>query len=219
MAAEAFDGEAVAGGRGNRGDDADGDLLAFEQRPLLDVQLDPGVVVAGGKAGGGERAGEAGGGADLGEGLFFMAALCAVEGVGGGGVEDAGDEARAEAADAEAGRLFGGEKDEFDGAAGAEAGALEGADGFEAAKHADGAVVHAGVGDGVDVGAGCDGGEVRFGAHPAEEGVADGVFADLEAGFGGEGLEPGAGAEVVGGEDDAGDGGAARVGFNGGEGG
>ena len=44
--------------------------------------------------------------------------LCAVESVGAGGVERAGEEAAAEAADAEAGGLFGGEHDEFDGAAG-----------------------------------------------------------------------------------------------------
>ena len=219
VAAEAFDGEAIAGGRGDGGDDAEGDAFAFEQRALLDVELDPGVVVVGREAHAGERAGEAGGGADLGERLVFGAALRAVEGVGAVGVERAGEEAAAEAADAEAGGLFGGEQDEFDGAAGAEAAALERADGFEAAEDADGAVVHAGVGDGVDVRAGGDGGEVGLGAGPAEEGVADGVFADGEACGVGEVFEPGAGAEVVGGEDDAGDGGAFGGGLDGGEGG
>ena len=136
------------------------------------------------------------------------AALRAVERVGAVGVERAGEQAAAEAADAEAGGLFGGEQDEFDGAARAKAAALERADGFEAAEHADRAVVHAGVGDGVDVRAGGDGGKIGFGAGPAEEGVADGVLADGEAFGFGELLEPGAGAEVVGREDDAGDGGA-----------
>ena len=41
-----FDGEAVAGGRGDGGDDAEGKAFALEQRTLLDVELDPGVVVA-----------------------------------------------------------------------------------------------------------------------------------------------------------------------------
>ena len=38
------------------------------------------------------------------------------------------------------------------------------ADGFEAAKHSDAAVIEAGVGNGIDVRAGADGGKVRFGA-------------------------------------------------------
>ena len=45
------------------------------------------------------------------------AALRVVQGVGAVGVERAGEQAAAEAADAEAGGLFGGEQDEFDGAA------------------------------------------------------------------------------------------------------
>ena len=73
--------------------------------------------------------------------------------------------------------------------------------------------------DGVGVRAGGDGGEVGVGAGPADEGVADGVFADGEAFGGGEVFEPGAGAEVVGGEDDAGDGGAFGGGLGVGEGG
>ena len=95
---------------------------------------------------------------------------------------------------------------------GLEAGLLEGAHGFEAAEDADGAVVHAGVGDGVGVRAGADGGERGVGAFPADEGVADGVDADGEAGGCRRGSEPGAGFEVAGGEDDAGDGGGVRVG-------
>ncbi len=154
---------------------------------------------------------EAGGGADFvqceagGRGGFGFGEAVG-ERVGECGVEHAAEQARAEAADAEAGGLFAGEHQEFDGAAGLEAGLLERAHGFEAAEHADGAVVHAGVGDGVGVRAGADGGEVGVGALPADEGVADGIFADGESGFGGEGLEPGAGFEVAWREDDAGDG-------------
>ena len=47
VAAEAGDGEAVAGGRGDAGDDADGDAFAFEEGALFDVEFDPGVVVVG----------------------------------------------------------------------------------------------------------------------------------------------------------------------------
>ena len=68
VAAEAGDGVAVAGGGGDVGDDADGDVFAFEERALLDVELYPGVVVVGREVDGGEGAGEAGGGADLVEG-------------------------------------------------------------------------------------------------------------------------------------------------------
>ncbi len=120
------------------------------------------------------------------------------------------EEAGADAADAEAGGFFGGEHEEFDGARGGEAGLFEGAHGFEAAEDADGAVVHAGVGDGVGVGAGADGGEVGVGAGEADEGVADGVDAEGEACGFGEGGDVGAGFEVAGGEDDAGDGGSGR---------
>ena len=220
VAAETFDGEAVAGGRGDGGDDAEGKAFALEQRTLLDVQLNPGMVAAAGQAHAGERAGEAGGGADLGEGFVFVAALRAVEGVGAVGVEGAGEQPAAETADAEAGGLFGGEAATSSmERRGTQAAALEGADGLEAAEDADGAVVHAGVGDGVDVGAGGDGGEIGLGADPAKEGVADGVFADGEACVLGEPLEPGAGAEIVGREDDAGDGGARGERLDGGEGG
>ena len=220
VAAEAGDREAVAGGRGDAGDDADRGCLRARAGGLARCGARPRRGSAWGEAHGGERAGEAGGSADVGEGACGFGGLVGfVEGVGAGGVECAGEQAGAEAADAEAGGLFGGEHDEFDGAAGAEAAAFEGADGFEAAEDADGAVVHAGVGDGVDVRAGGDGGEVGFGAEPADEGVADGVLADLEVFRGGEFFEPGAGAEVVGREDDAGDGGAVADGFDVGEGG
>ena len=45
VAAKAGDGEAIAGGRGDAGDDAERNAFALEQRTLLDVQLDPGVIV------------------------------------------------------------------------------------------------------------------------------------------------------------------------------
>ena len=67
--------------------------------------------------------GEAGGGADAwrvrlagASGSRFGETVGEV--VGGGGVEDVAEEAGADAADAEAGGLFGGEDEEFDGAAG-----------------------------------------------------------------------------------------------------
>ena len=68
MAAEAGDGEAIAGGGGDVGDDADGNRLAFEQRTLLDVEFEPRVVVVGRERDCGEGGGEAGGGADVVEG-------------------------------------------------------------------------------------------------------------------------------------------------------
>ena len=158
----------------------------FEERTLLDVELQPGVVVVRRERDGGEGAVEAGGGADVvegevggGFGIGFGEAVGEV--VGGGGREGAAEEAGADAADAEAGGLFGGEDEEFDGALGLEAGFFEGAHGFEAAEDADGAVVHAGVGDGVGVGAGADGGEVWVGAGEADEGVTDGVYTHAEA--------------------------------------
>jgi hypothetical protein len=101
--------------------------------------------------------------------------------VGGGGVDDAAEQPRADAADAEARGLFAGEHQGFDGARGFEAALLERAHGFEAAEDADRAVVHAGVGDGVGVRAGADGGECGVAAGEAEEGVADGVDAHAEA--------------------------------------
>ena len=89
-----------------------------------------------GRAGESRRraAGESGGGANLGEGFVFVATLRAVERVGLFGVEDAGHEAAAEAANAEAGGLFRGEHEEFDGAARAGSRDAERAHGFEAAS-------------------------------------------------------------------------------------
>ena len=51
VTAQTCDGEAIAGGSGDAGDDANRDLFALEEWPLLDVQLDPGVIVVGRKDG------------------------------------------------------------------------------------------------------------------------------------------------------------------------
>ena len=64
VAADAFDGEGVAGGRGDGVDDAKRNAFALEQWPLLDVEFDPGVVVILGQTHAGELPGEAGGGPD-----------------------------------------------------------------------------------------------------------------------------------------------------------
>ena len=66
MASKAFDGDAGAGGGGDGGDDADGEVFLFEERALLDVELDEVGVVAGIECG--ELAGESGGVAGLIEG-------------------------------------------------------------------------------------------------------------------------------------------------------
>ena len=48
VAALAFDMHAQAGGRGDRGDDADVEAARLEERPLFDVQLDErGISLAG----------------------------------------------------------------------------------------------------------------------------------------------------------------------------
>lgn len=65
VTSEAGDGEAIAGGSGDAGDDANGDLFALEERALLDVELDPCVIVVGRKDGGSQRAAEACGGPDF----------------------------------------------------------------------------------------------------------------------------------------------------------
>ena len=199
MAAKAGDGEAIAGRRGDAGDDAERDAFALQQRPLLDVQLDPGVVVVGREL-------------DRVEAPVKPAAVrtaASVRAVSVGsfasrrasarcGIESAGHEAAANAADAEAGRLLRGEHDELDGAARAKAAAFECAHRLQAAEDADGAVIHAGVWDGVGVGAGGYGGQVGFGPGPADEDVADGIVADLEAFGDRQFFQPGARAEVVG---------------------
>ena len=57
--------------------------------------------------------------------------------------------------------------------------ALQDANRFKAAQHADASVVQAGVGNGVDVRAGTDGRKLRIAALPAGECVADCVLASL----------------------------------------
>ena len=46
VAADALDGEGVSGGRGDGGDNAHGQAFAFEQRSLLDVEFDPGMIAS-----------------------------------------------------------------------------------------------------------------------------------------------------------------------------
>ena len=58
--------------------------------------------------------------------------------------------------------------------------ALQSADRFQTAEHADRTVEAAGVGDGVDMRAGGDGREGIVGPPPAREGVADGIFANRQ---------------------------------------
>ena len=156
-------------------------------RALLDVQFDELVKAAGGQSDGFERTGESGAASQLFEAAAFLVAqrerLC--------GREHAGHHAAAEAADAEARWLFGGEDDEFDGTARLEPELLQNANGLEAAEHADASVVQAGVGNGVDVRAGADGRKVGFGAVPARKGVADGVFAHLKPGIVAQALDVG----------------------------
>ena len=79
---------------------------------------------------------------------------------------------------------------------------------LEAAQYADGAVVHAGVRDGIGVRAGGYGGQIGLGADPADEDVADGIVADFEALSHRKFFQPCARTEIVGGEDDARDSGA-----------
>src|ERR1019366_8855021 len=155
--------------------------FALEQRPLLDVQFDPYVIVAGGQTHSGQWPGEARSGADLSQRLLFGAALRAFEHVRAFWVKRARDQAAADTADAKACRFLGGQQHEFDRTPRAHATALEGANSFKSAENTDGAVVHSGVRDGIDVRAGRDRRKIGLGANPAEEGVADGVFADGEA--------------------------------------
>ena len=84
--------------------------------------------------------------------------------------------------DAEAGRLLRSEKYQFDRPARLKAGALQGPDGFEAAEYTNHPVISSGVGDGVNVRAGGDGSLIWIGRGrcPAQERVADRVFAEGE---------------------------------------
>src|SRR5260370_42459730 len=59
MPAEPAQGEAIARRSRDAGDDSEPQSLALEQRPLLDMQFDPAVVMALGKECAGQRPGEA----------------------------------------------------------------------------------------------------------------------------------------------------------------
>ena len=115
--------------------------------------------------------------------LFEAAAFLVAQSERLRGRQHAGHHAAAQAADAEAGRLLGGEDDQLDRASRLESKLLEDANGFEPSEHANAAIVEAGVGNRIDVRAGADGREVRLSALPAREGVADGVFRNGEAGI------------------------------------
>ena len=111
---------------------------AFEQRTLLDVQFDEGVIrsraAARPLASGPEKPAA---GADL----IERRALGVAQRCRRVRVERAGQQAAAEAADAEARRLLRSEQDQFDGSPRTKAGALQRADRFQSAEHADRAVV------------------------------------------------------------------------------
>jgi hypothetical protein len=105
-------------------------------------------------------------------------------------------EAAAETADAETGRFFGSEDDQFNAAARFETGLFERAYGFEGAEDAHYTVIASSVWNGVDVGAGCNGRQVWISTWPASEDIADGVFADGKVKLGAKVFDEGAGAEV-----------------------
>ena len=67
------------------------------------------------------------------------------------------------------------------------------------------------MGNGVNVGAGGDGREVRILARPAGEGIAYGVFTDFQSGFGTKALHVSPRRQIGGREDDARDGRSRRV--------
>ncbi len=157
-----------------------GMLCAFQQRALFDVQFDEGGVVARCQDGRFERAGETGRRAQ-----FDRA--CDLHGRAGG---DPHRKFRVPASrrlprhpmpkrvgSSEVKSTSSMER------VGLYAGALQRADGFQSAEHADSAVVHAGIRNGVDVGTGGYRGEFGRLADPAREGVAHGIFADLQARF------------------------------------
>uniref|UniRef100_E6QLC0 Uncharacterized protein n=1 Tax=mine drainage metagenome TaxID=410659 RepID=E6QLC0_9ZZZZ len=201
VAALALYGDPESGGSGDGGDNTDVEAVVFEGLALLDVQFDKGVEVAGGEADAFERADEAAVGAERVE----RAAFGVAEGERLIGRQNTAHETTAQASDTKAGRFFAGEEDEFDGAGWLEASLLERANGFERAEDADRAVEGSGVGNGVNVRAGGDGGKVGLCALPASEGVANGVVAEGESGVCAEQLDKGARAKISLGEDDAGD--------------
>ena len=204
----AFDPQTQAGGCGNRRDNPQRNSRLFQQGALFDVQFHEGAIVARGQANLREVAAKARGGAPIVEGAAVFVAQMRP----GGCIQRAGHKAAAEAPDAETRGLFRAENEKFDGAARGHAGALQQADRFKSAQHTDGAVVGAGVGDGVDVRPGGDGGQRGVGALPSREDVAHGVFANVEAGVAAEALHIFARAPVRFRIDHARDGGRGRVG-------
>ena len=185
-----------------------GDAAAFQQRALLDVQFHEDVIGIVRQRHPVQRTGKSGGGANLVEGrtLRVLKRRRAVR------VERAGKQAAAQAAQAEARRFLRGKKDELDGTPRAEAGVLQGADRLQRAEHADRAVVASGMRNRVDVRSAGNRRQARFGARPARECVAHGIFADGEPGGGAPLLQPCARGQVHGGENDARDVGRLRDG-------
>ena len=114
-----------------------------------------------------------------------------------------GEQAASQAPDAETRRFFGGEDEQLDGAPRLETRALQGADGFQSAQHADGAVVAAARWEWRRYASRCRLRRARIRAGPAREGVADRVFAELQAGLAAKILHKIARAQVRFGEDHA----------------
>ena len=144
----------------------------FEIRSLFDVQFDKLMKAALRHDDGFKRAGEAG----LRAQFIETVAVFIAQGKRLLRREHVGHHAAAQAADAEAGRLLGGEDDQLDRSPRLEAKFLQDANRFQAAEHADASVVQAGIGNGVDVRARADGRKLGIAALPARKRVADCVL-------------------------------------------
>ena len=186
VAAFAFDPDAQAGRRGDRRDDAERNAVPFQQRALFDVQFDEGARSSPrGSATRCEVAGEAGRGAAI----VQRAAVA---------VAQARRRRRRRAAPASR-RLPKHPMPKRVGSSavkirssierrGRNAGALQRADRFESAEHADGAVVARRRSEWRRCASRCRRRAASGSAPlPAREGVADGVFANVEAGVRGRG--------------------------------
>ncbi len=211
VAAFAFELEPQSGGGCDGSDDAEGDTGALQQGALLDVQFHEGVIVRGGQLHRRERAGEAGGGAHL----IEACAIAVVESSGAREIECTGKQTAAETADAKARGFFRSEEEQFDGAAGANAGALQHAYCFQRAEHSHRAIEASGMRNGVDVRAASHRGQLGRGSGPACESVAHRILANVESGLGTEILEPGAGLAIGLREDNSGDCGGGSIGEGG----
>ena len=108
-----------------------------------------------------------------------------------------GKQAATEASDSESRWFFRCEQEQLDGSPGPEARALQGADRFEPAKDADGAVIAAGVRNGINVRAGANCGQFGGRANPARKRVAYRVFANKQAGAFALSFEPGARLQIL----------------------